>query len=179
MAHGSSPCLLDSLLAMIRDTSPVCLVTNNYAEAEYHWHCHVSRVSALVIFRTRISDVWYLLSAGGDNVDRQLPHTDYYSVTRSLGRQPRAGHVSHVTSGQPDISLHPAFRHLMPRTRGERHVSPINTHYTRIYSGLTESALERVERETVSSDSDYDTIYSNKDDSNTLVPIGNCMYNIV
>ena len=111
------------------------------------------------------------LSAGGDNVDRQLLHTDFYALTRSLGRQPRAGHVSHVTGGQQDMSHHPAFRHLMPGTRG-RQVSPINTHYTKIYSGLTEAALERVERETVSSDSDYDTIYSSKDDSNTLVPIG-------
>ena len=111
------------------------------------------------------------LSAGGDNVDRQLLHTDFYALTRSLGRQPRAGHVSHVTGGQQDLSHHPAFRHLMPGTRG-RQVSPINTHYTKIYSGLTESALERVERETVSSDSDYDTIYSSKDDTNTLVPIG-------
>ena len=84
--------------------------------------------------------------------------------------------MSHGTGGQqePDISQHPAFRHLMPGPRGRqaRQTSPINTHYTRIYSGLTERALDKVERETVSSDSDYDTIYSNKDDSNTLLPIG-------
>lgn len=56
-----------------------------------------------------------------------------------------------------------------------RHLSPINTNYTRIYS----AALARAEQEiqpaptpTVSSDSDYDTIYSNKEEPEPFIPIG-------
>ena len=71
---------------------------------------------------------------------------------------------------------HPAFRHLMPppgqhslgRQRQRPDLSPINSNYTRIYS----ANINNNEEVTVSSDSDYDTIYSNKEDNNTLVPIG-------
>ena len=72
---------------------------------------------------------------------------------------------------------HPAFRHLMPppgqhslgRRRQRPDLSPINSNYTRIYSG----SINNNDEVTVSSDSDYDTIYSNKEDNNnTLVPIG-------
>ena len=90
------------------------------------------------------------------------------SLTRSLGRRGRAGLVEREN--------HPAFRHLMPppgqhslgRQRQRPDLSPINSNYTRIYSGN----INNNEEVTVSSDSDYDTIYSNKEDNNTLVPIG-------
>ena len=53
-------------------------------------------------------------------------------------------------------------------------VSPINCHYTRIYSAAARHAdTELAElRDPVSSDSDYDTIYSGREDSGTLLPIG-------
>ena len=49
------------------------------------------------------------------------------------------------------------------RNRQRSDLSPINSNYTRIYN--TEEVV-------VSSDSDYDTIYSNKEDNNNLLPIG-------
>ena len=53
-------------------------------------------------------------------------------------------------------------------------VSPINCHYTRIYSAAARHAdTELAElRDPVSSDSDYDTIYSGREDSGALLPIG-------
>ena len=53
-------------------------------------------------------------------------------------------------------------------------VSPINCHYTRISSAAARHAdTELAElRDPVSSDSDYDTIYSGREDSGTLLPIG-------
>ena len=67
--------------------------------------------------------------------------------------------------------------------RTSRHdEGPINNNYTRIYSaGLVRGGyaennnnedLSEIYRDPVSSDSDYDTIYSNKEDNNTLLPIG-------
>ena len=67
--------------------------------------------------------------------------------------------------------------------RPSRHdEGPINNNYTRIYSadlvrgGYAENNnnddLSEIYRDPVSSDSDYDTIYSNKEDNNTLLPIG-------
>ena len=144
--------------------------------------------------------------SGGDQ-DRHGPHTsDYYSATRSLGRQPRgSGHVStgstRVAAHDPELSQHPAFRHLMPPPTSSSNVkmrprlgqcdeTPINCHYTRIYSGSgvtrdrgysdnnNDNDLTEIYRDPVSSDSDYDTIYSNKEDNNTLLPIGkNSHYN--
>ena len=107
-------------------------------------------------------------------------------------------HVSSHVPG-PDIIQHPAFRHLIPsvsnlgvKTRSFRQdESPINSHYTRIYSGSErrdrdrsygasyggETNVDEVSEmyrgeAALSSDSDYDTIYSNKEDNGTLLPIG-------
>ena len=141
------------------------------------------------------SSSWNLMQCFvGDGKERQAT-SDYYSITRSLGRQPRAGHSTsglHVSShvSGPDIIQHPAFRHLIPsvnnlgvKTRSFRQdESPINSHYTRIYSGRDRERsyggetnvddMSEVYREALSSDSDYDTIYSNKEDNGTLLPIG-------
>ena len=62
----------------------------------------------------------------------------------------------------------PPGQHSLGRQRQRPDLSPINSNYTRIYSGN----INNNEEVTVSSDSDYDTIYSNKEDNNTLVPIG-------
>ena len=78
---------------------------------------------------------------------------------------------------------------MRPRL-GQCDETPINCHYTRIYSGSgvtrdigysdnnNDNDLTEIYRDPVSSDSDYDTIYSNKEDNNTLLPIGkNSHYN--
>ena len=86
--------------------------------------------------------------------------------------------------GERERDHHPAFRHIMPppgqhslgRLRQRPDLSPINSNYTRIYSSANINNNEEV---TVSSDSDYDTIYSNKEDNNTLVPIGEIRSEII
>ena len=187
--------------------------------------------------------------------------SDYYSATRSLGRKTRGHQLSTGSTRDPDLSQHPAFRHLMPppqlpgidqrlifgignvdltkflqcfyvsyphlsllnkpwfyslniqslrlvaisiliifetinwlkpllsgsavfKPRSRYDESPINNNYTRIYSGgsggpkvyheneIANDDLSEIYRDAVSSDSDYDTIYSNKEDNSTLLPIG-------
>ena len=85
--------------------------------------------------------------------------------------------------GERERDHHPAFRHIMPppgqhslgRLRQRPDLSPINSNYTKIYS----TNINNNEEVTVSSDSDYDTIYSNKEENNTLVPIGEIRSEII
>jgi len=63
------------------------------------------------------------------------------------------------------------------KVKNRADVSPINTNYARIYSNMNYCANEDinefyVQNEGISSDSDYDTIYSTKEESEPLPPIG-------
>jgi len=119
--------------------------------------------------------------SSADSKDRQST-SDYYSITRSLGRQPKTGNSSSHMA-RTELIQHPAFRHLIPPSHGlQTKTSSINNNYSRIYSGVNRGVYDEATNvdeipelyrgDAVSSDSDYDTIYSNKEDNGTLLPIG-------
>ena len=124
---------------------------------------------------------FYNFSVSADSKDRQST-SDYYSITRSLGRQPKTGNSSSHMA-RTEIIQHPAFRHLIPPSHClQTKTSSINNNYSRIYSGVNRGVYDEATNvdeipelyrgDAVSSDSDYDTIYSNKEDNGTLLPIG-------